>query len=137
MPETPVPTQPAPGMRLPSTIHIATIGVATGAAVVGWVACIATLAAGCPTRVTAGLLCMTVTASVLAIVLWSSYHVIRTSAHNSGQVLAKACEVDTSLAQMAAEMEQLSAKVDRVDPWAIYTALASDLLGQGDHGRRP
>lgn len=42
-------------------------------------------------------------------------------------------DLTMSLATLHATVEQLGAKVSKIDPWTIYTAVAADLLGQESH----
>lgn len=134
MPTPATPTPPADTIRRPRNRHIVATGVWGGAAAAAWIACIGSylgVAAGeAADELAAVLLGLAVTTTVITGLLWTACLVIRTTAHNSGCVLAKATDVDDSLAQLAAEMEQLSARIERIDPMAIYTAVASDLLRQ-------
>lgn len=53
------------------------------------------------------------------------------------KIAGEHADIHTAIGQLAALAEQNGEKVDRIDPWAIYTAVAADMLGQDDARRRP
>jgi hypothetical protein len=62
-----------------------------------------------------------VAVTTTAVILATSYLNQQANAHNQAVILA-------AIGQLAAEHEQLSAKVDKVNPWEIYSQAAEDLL---------
>jgi hypothetical protein len=67
------------------------------------------------------LLGLAVTSTLVTGQLWHSYSTEKASASN-------AAALGEAIGQLASEMEQVSHKVGRIDPMAIYTALAEDIL---------
>jgi hypothetical protein len=120
---------PTPTISGPRTNQLVLVGLSAGAAAMSWIACIGAYLAyihlQMPREVGSILLAVAVTASLFCGQLWHAYSTMKAEARN-GAAIAEA------LGQLAAEMEQLSEKVGRIDPLEIYTAVASDLLGQ-DH----
>lgn len=46
--------------------------------------------------------------------------------------------LSTDIGRIAAQQEQISAKVGQIDPWTIYAAVAADVLGVDHHpGPKP
>jgi hypothetical protein len=118
-----VSTQPT--IRRPRHTRLAYVGATGGVALTSWIACFAAYIAhinGLPTReVGSMLLGLAVTSTLVTGQLWHSYSTEKASASN-------AAALGEAIGQLASEMEQVSHKVGRIDPMAIYTALAEDIL---------
>jgi hypothetical protein len=127
-------TQPkpeTPSIKKPSPARLSIIGGCIAASAILWTVALLLAAhseTGALPRVTLHLIVVAGSASlIIAVVLTCTYLSQHASAYNLGIVLE-------AVGQVARQQEQVSAKIDKIDPMTIYAAVAGDLLNQD---RRP
>jgi len=116
----------APTIRTPGSARIAYIGGTAAISSFLWIAALGVAgivdSGDVPIAIFLLLLAGSVTTTQVAVLLGISYLSQQASATNQRTVLE-------AIGQLAREQEQINARVSKLDPWSIYSAAASDLLG--------
>jgi hypothetical protein len=116
-----------PQLKSPSSARLFYIGGTATVALFLWIATIAvagiTESGDVPHVIFQLMFTGAATTTVVAVLLGISHHDQQVVAHNQA-VLVEA------IGQLARNVEQLAARVERIDPMAIYAAVAGDLLNQ-------
>lgn len=115
----------------PPPSRILAIGGAAVAATLFWLSAFATISVSAsrdmPREIYNGLLAAAITTTLVAVMLGVAYAAQSASARNHTVLLS-------AVAAVAAEQEQIGAKVDKIDHWDIYTKVMSDVLGENPKG---
>lgn len=121
-------SQSTPQIPDPSTARIASIGGAAAVSAFLWIAAIMVaqlVPHDVPEALWQLMLAWAATFTMVAVILGITYALQRAVCRNQRAIV-------TAIGELAAQQEQISAKIDTADRWEIYTKAASDLLGDRD-----